>query len=246
MSGLGYTSAMPETTNSNRLQQKLVKYKPSAETIQLIRQTPIVLLVGISGAGKDSIKQRLLKTGDYHHIVSHTTRRPRENKGIVERDGVDYHFIDLSEAERMLDSGAYVEAKLYSGNVYGTSVAEIQKAHDDGKIALTDIEVQGVAEYKAISKSVHAVFVLPPSYQVWQQRLRNRSGGNIDPEDLARRLQTAKIELQEALNKNYFEFVINDELESAVTTVDGIAHEISHTKKSQATRELAQQLLTEL
>lgn len=237
---------MEESAQAAGLKQKLKQYKPSAATIALVQDTSILLLVGVSGAGKDSIKHKLLATGNYHHIVSHTTRAPRENHGIIEEDGREYHFIKLDQAERLLDQGAFVEAKMYSSNIYGTSVAEIQKAHNDHKIALTDMEVQGVAEYKAISAKVQALFVLPPSYDVWQQRLKSRYDNNIDSEDIRRRMQTAKTELNEALQKDYFRFIINDDLEQAVKVADAIAHGATAGKESEAARALAQELLAQL
>lgn len=237
---------MDDSALAAGLKQKLEQYQPSAATIELVKNTPILLLVGVSGAGKDSIKHQLLETGEYHHIVSHTTRRPRENRGVMEQDGREYHFINLSQAEKMLDEGAYVEAKLYSGNVYGTSADEIQRAHDEQKIAVTDIEVQGVAEYMAISSAVKAIFVLPPSYEVWQQRLKKRYEGDADPEDIKRRMQTAKQELHEALQKDYFRFVINDDLNQAVGTAGSIAHGAPAGKESNDARELAQALLNRL
>ncbi|HSW37762.1 MAG TPA: hypothetical protein VLG37_05360 [Candidatus Saccharimonadales bacterium] len=206
-----------------KLIQKIVSYQPSASTIALIQQTPIIFLVGISGAGKDSIKQKLLETGKYHHIVSHTTRQPRLNRGVMEEDGSEYHFIDLAEAEKMLNDGAFVEAKMYSGNLYGTSVAEIQKAKDEGKIALTDIEVQGVAAYKALAPSVKAAFILPPSYEVWQERLRKRYGGTINPADYHRRMQTATLELGQLLTTDYYKCFINNSLDKAVAEIDRFA-----------------------
>jgi guanylate kinase len=208
-----------------RLAAKLAAYQPAVKTVELVRQTPIVLLVGISGAGKDTIKHRLLGTGNYHHIVSHTTRAPRENHGIMEQDGQDYHFIDLAKAESLLDEGGFVEAKMYSGNVYGTGAAEIQAAHDEHKIAITDIEVQGVAEYKDMSAKVIAVFILPPDYEAWQKRLRARYGDKEpDPTDMEKRMHTAIRELEEALKVPYYHFVMNDDLETAVETVDKIGH----------------------
>jgi guanylate kinase len=237
---------MDDSAQAAGLKQKLEHYKPSAATIALIQDTSILLLVGVSGAGKDSIKHQLLKTGQYHHIVSHTTRQPRENHGTLEKDNIDYHFISLDEAEKLIDGGAFVEAKMYSGNIYGTSVAEIQKAHDDHKIALTDMEVQGVAEYKAVSPGVQAMFILPPSYEVWQQRLKSRYDNDIDPADIRRRMQTAKLELREALRKNYFRFVINDELDQAVEAVDAIAHGAPAGKESVAAKDLAKDLLSRL
>ncbi|HET7060253.1 MAG TPA: hypothetical protein VFH99_02990 [Candidatus Saccharimonadales bacterium] len=237
---------MEDSAQAAGLKQKLQDYKPSAATIELVQNTPILLLVGVSGAGKDSIKHQLLKTRRYHHIVSHTTRRPRENQGILEQDGREYHFINLADAEKMLDDGAFVEAKMYSGNVYGTSAAEIQRAHDEHKIALTDIEVQGVAEYETITDSVQALFVLPPSYEVWQQRLKSRYEGVIEHEDIRRRMQTAKTELHEALQKDYFRFVINDDLDRAVETADTIAHGAPPGRESETARALAQDLLAKL
>lgn len=231
-----------------KLQKLIDEYKVSAEATDIVAATRIVLLVGISGAGKDTIKHKLLKTGKYHHIVSHTTREPRENSGVLEKDGVDYHFISKARALEMLENNEFVEAKQYGNNVYGTSVAEIQKARDDGKIAITDIEVQGVAEYKAISSNVIAQFILPPNYDEWQRRLRERYGvKGIDPEDLKRRTQTAITELKEALNKNYYHFVISDDLNEAVSSANSIAHH--HDKFTNIDRSFsvwAEKLLEEL
>ncbi len=238
---------MSEPLRADELKQKLDQYKPSNDTINLIKQTPILLLVGVSGAGKNSIKQGLLATRQYHHIVSHTTRLPRENNGVPEQDGVEYHFISLTKAEKMLAKYAFVEAKTYSGNIYGTSVAEIQAAHDEKKIALTDIEVKGVAEYKAMSPDVQAVFVLPPSYAVWQQRLTKRYKDEpFDGADIERRMQTAKLELEEALKKDYFRFVINNDLDTAVRAVDAIAHGAPAGHESVVAKDLAKELLAQL
>lgn len=209
-----------ETTLHNLVQG----YKPSKQTIQLVKETPIVLLVGVSGAGKDTIKQELLNTGKYHHIVSHTTRAPRENQGVMEQNGVEYHFISKEQAVNMLKNGEFVEAKEFGGNLYGTSAAEVQWARDDGKVALTDVEVQGVAEYRAISSDVIAEFILPPDYTEWQTRLHKRYGGDgADPADIKKRMQTAVSELTEALEKPYYHFIINDNLEDAVRVADEIA-----------------------
>lgn len=207
------------------LQQLVDTYQISAEASKLVSETPVVLLVGVSGAGKDTIKHLLLKTGGYHHIVSHTTRAPRENGGVMERDGVEYYFINQKQAADMLRRGEFIEANFYSGNVYGTSVSEIQKAHDDRKIAITDLEVQGVADYKAISPTVIAEFILPPDYVEWQRRLHARySAGGADPADLAKRMRTAIVELQESLDRPYYHYVVNENLDDAVAAADSIAH----------------------
>ena len=202
----------------------LVGYKPSQQTIDLIKKTKILFLVGPTGAGKDSLKDRLLESGGYHHIVSHTTRRPRINHGILEEDGREYHFIDKTVAEEMLKNQAFVEAKVYSGNLYGTSVAEIQAAHEEGKTALTDIEVQGVAEYKEIDQNVMAAFLLPPDFATWQARLQRRYGDVVDAEDARLRMQTALDELDQLLETEYYAAFVNDDIEATFAEIQSYVH----------------------
>lgn len=229
------------------LEKKIADYQHSTETIDLVKTTPILLLVGISGAGKDTIKHRILDTGNYHHIISHTTRKPRMNHGVMEQDGVEYHFISLDHAEELLDNGGYIEAKMYSGNIYGTSVSEIKAAKQSGKIAVTDLEVQGVTEYMKMSSEVTAVFILPPSYEEWRRRVLKRyEGGEIDQIDMQRRLDTAIIELEHALATDYFHFVINKDLEETVEQVNIIVHHQETPAREQEAYELAVELLAKI
>lgn len=227
--------------------KKLDNYKIPKDIANLIRNTQVALLVGVTAAGKDTVLRRLIQKPDYHHIVSHTTRQPRENHGILEQNGIDYHFISTDTAEQMLDNKGYVEAKIFSGYIYGTSVAEIQTAHDTGKIAITDIEVQGVVEYRNVADNVIPIFLLPPDFDTWQARLKNRYGDTgIKPEDLKKRLETAKIELKEALAKPYFEYVVNENFDTTIKIVDEIAHGNFSREKNAIAHNVAQQLLKDL
>ena len=201
--------------------------------MEMVRNTHITLLVGISGAGKDTIKKRLLQNADYRDIVSHTTRAPRSNNGALEEADVDYHFIDEAQARQMLESHEFVEAKYVHGTVYGTSVAELQRSHDEQKIAVTDIDVQGVAEYKELAQSVVAIFILPPNYTTWRQRLRARYESDEAFEtEWPKRRASAIDELTHALEVPYYHFIVNDELDEAVQIADDIAHhgDIFHRK----------------
>ncbi len=229
------------------LARKLVDYKPAETSKKLIQETPILVLVGPTGAGKDSLKDKLLQTGRFHHIISHTTRPPRINHGTIEQDGREYHFIDKATAEKMLDEQAFIEAKIYSDNLYGTSVAEIQAAHDEGKIAMTDIEVQGVAEYKALDPNVMAVFLLPPDFTTWQERLQRRYGDVVDAADARLRMQTALDELEQLLTTDYYVAVINDDLDTAFSQIQTITESQDHnTPDEPAARAVATQLAQDI
>lgn len=227
----------------NSLAQKLAVYKPASTTAELVKSTPILLLVGPTGAGKDALKDKLLDTGKYHHIISHTTRPPRINHGVLEQAGREYHFITKDIAETMLDDKSMIEAKIYSGNLYGTSVDEIQKAHDEGKVAMTDIEVQGVAEYKTLDPGVMAVFLLPPDFKTWQARLRSRYGYVVDAADSRLRMQTALEEIEQLLNTDYYIAIINDDLETVFKAVESLAETKNHPPLDDSSaREVAKKL----
>jgi guanylate kinase len=168
------------------------------------------------------------------------------NNGIMELPDVDYHFIDIAAAEDMLQRQQFIEAKFVHGTVYGTSVDELQKSYDEGRIAITDVDVQGVSEYKSLSQNVIATFIIPPSYSIWRERLSQRYES---PEAFAaeweKRRNSAVEELTHALEVPYYHFIINDELSRAVTVAEEIAHrpDIFHRKDDEA-RLRARDLLT--
>jgi len=197
-------------------------YTADQQAIETVQSVPVVLLAGISGAGKDTIKKELLATGDYHKIVTTTTRQPRPG----EKDGMHYHFVSLDKVQEMLENHELIEANYYSNNVYGASVAEFQKAHDEDKIAIADIDVNGVEAFMRIApENVHPIFLVPPSYVEWYERWQSRYGDTYSEhlDDLARRKATAVDELLHVEKTPYFFIVVNDELEQAVREVGEIA-----------------------
>jgi len=207
----------------------------------------MLFIVGVFGAGKDTLTNELLKSGLYHRIVSHTTRAPRVNDDNLEQNGIDYHFVDFAVAEHMISQNSFLEAKLiHDSDIYGTSVAEIQMAHDEAKTALTDIDVQGVVEYMHISDKAKAIFLLPPSYDVWQERIIKRSGGKLPDDVFERRMNSSALELDHALKSNYFHFVINDDLEQAVADIQTIHNGKAITAHDRTGRNVALDLLEAL
>ncbi len=208
------------------IEQLATSYEPDEKAIDAVRAADIVLLVGISGAGKDTIQSHLLEKPGYHKIVTHTTRAPRANNGILEQNGREYHFVSREQMQQLLEEHQLVEVNHYSGNFYGTSVHEFEIARQLGTVAISNIDVNGVAAFRNIaSDNVRALFILPPNYQSWVSRLANRyhSQEELDQVFQARRA-TAIDELEHALSVPYYHFIINDELDRAVRVIDEIAH----------------------
>lgn len=207
------------------LQQKATQYAAGPEVGKRLDnlEYPLVALCSISGGGKDSTKKALLKDSHYHRVVSHTTRRKRVNAGQPEIDGVDYHFINKIIAHFMLDNQKLIEANWYSNNVYGISVAEVEMAAGEGRIPLADIDKNGVDKLEKLTKNITPIFLIPPSFPLWIERLLKRYEGKIDYKDLHRRLTIALAELEHLKTNDHYYVVINDELDQTVVQVDMIA-----------------------
>ena len=209
------------------IKQLAENYQPNQDVIETVKQSRIVLLAGIMAAGKDTIIERLLDGQDYHRIVSHTTRPPRTNNGLAEQNDIDYHFVSIDGMAQLLADNKMIEVNKFGSNYYGTSVAEIAEANRGHKIAITDIDVHGVDSfYKIAPSSITAIFIIPPSYKIWLDRLGKRYQSKES--ELAsvwqERRQVAIDELEYVLqNPNYY-FVVNDDLDEAVVQVDKIAH----------------------
>ena len=223
------------------------KYRTPKEAVQVVKNTKIALLVGISGAGKDTIKKGMLARPGFGEIISHTTRAPRENSGVMEKNGVDYHFITLETARQMLEREDFIEAKLVHGTVYGTATDDVLSAGHEG-VAITDLDVQGVAEYREISDEVVAIFVIPPSYDEWLKRLKRRYTTEEEfMREWPKRRESAISELRHALEVPYYHCVINDDIDRAVEVAAEIAQRDDvFTRKDDEARIIARDLLQQI
>lgn len=206
------------------IEARIDNYTPNQAGIELLGNTEVVLLVGITGAGKNTVLGEMLKTGEFHDLITTITREPRYNNGILEQDGVDYHFIDNETALDLMEKGEYVEVSLVHGRIYGVTSGEIARAHNEGKIAIADVDVQGVAKYKKLSDTVTAIFLVPPSYQEWKNRVRQRyPDEDAFLADWPNRRRSSVYELERALSTPQYHFVINDDLSLAVEACTKIA-----------------------
>ncbi len=215
------------------LENLIESYKPSKMATELVKKTKILLLVGPSGAGKDSIKNQLLKSDQFYHIVSHTTRKPRINLGVEEKNGDDYFFISNAQAEKMIKNNEFIEVKMYSGNIYGTSIQQIKQAYDNNKIAITTLEVQGVNEYKKIDPAVMAYFIVPPTFDIWIDRLVRRYNGKIDEADKLKRIKTARVELNDLITTKHYIAIVNTEINHTVKKIKQMLSQQKYDKKSE-------------
>jgi guanylate kinase len=222
------------------LEEKINQYKPSSETIQKVNQLTLVIVASVVAGGKNTVTAEMIRRGGYRQIITNTTRAPRANEGVMETDGVEYHFMDLEKAEQLIDDRAFVEVKYVHGNVYGSTIAELEQITRDGDIAIGDVDVQGVTEYLAIKPDTHAIFLLPPSVDTWLARLTKRYG-NLDDhaDDLATRFQSAISEITHVMSDKRFIMVVNDDLGTTVDRiheiVSGETHETSEYAEAVAT-----------
>lgn len=165
-----------------------------------------------SGTGKTTVCRRLLERDPRLALsVSHTTRPPRPG----EVGGRDYHFVSHRAFRELVERGAFVEFAEYGGNLYGTSDAELERILERGKDALLEIEVQGAAQIRDRRPDARLIFLLPPSVEVLEARLRGR--GTDDEEAIQKRLALARRELAAAPNFDYA--VVNDDLDRTVETL---------------------------
>lgn len=178
----------------------------------------IVVLTAPSGAGKTTIAKRVMETiPELRFSVSATTRARRSH----ERDGIDYHFIDLDRFQRYIDEGEMLEfEEVYPGRLYGTLRTEVESKAQDGSVLL-DIDVRGAERIKDLyGDDALVIFVRPPSEDELERRLRNRA---TEDEDTIRvRLDRAKSELRFAASDRCDVVVENDDLERAVEETLGV------------------------
>lgn len=175
---------------------------------------PVFIISAPSGSGKSTLVGRLMaEIPGLTFSVSYTTRKPRGK----EVDGEAYHFIDRADFERRLEAHEFLEYAEVFGNYYGTHVSELTKAQNQGKDLVLDIDVQGAAQLKSRIDAV-SIFVLAPSREMLEQRLRMRSQDS--EETIQRRLHDAIAEI-----RNYQEYdyvIVNDNLEEATETLKSI------------------------
>ena len=167
------------------------------------------IIAAPSGGGKTTLCREVRKRfSDMRYSVSYTTRKLRDG----EQEGVDYHFIGKNDFENGIAAGKWAEWALVHGNYYGTSKDFLDKGLADGRDILLDIDVQGTRQILEHYTNSVAIFILPPSLEVLQQRLKAR--GTDSAESIAVRLKNAEKEMSQ--QDLYHHLIVNDQLSKAV------------------------------
>lgn len=171
----------------------------------------VILFSAPSGCGKTTIIKQLLQHFDcFEFSISATSRKPREG----EQNGRDYYFLSLEEFEQRVQHNEFLEwEEVYQGTRYGTLKSEVDRIWDNGHIILFDVDVNGGMNIKKyFGPQALSIFVMPPSIEVLEQRLRTR--GTESEESIQKRLGRSAQELNES--KNFDITIVNNELEKAV------------------------------
>lgn len=175
----------------------------------------LFVVSGASGTGKTTLLRRLFAAvPGLEFSVSATTRPPRPG----ERDGVDYHFVDVPTFQGMRDAGELLEHAEVYGRYYGTPRGPVDAALAEGRSIVLDIDVQGAAQVRQRHPEAVLVFILPPSLDALRGRLQAR--GSDAPEVIARRVAEAEIQLWECGWYDYL--VMNDHLEAAAAQLEAV------------------------
>lgn len=236
----------PQLIHRADFEAVLSDYRISQAGKDLLAAIDLVLLVAPTSVGKNTIIDQLAKTDSYKSIVSDTTRPPREENGELEQHGVRYFFRTEEEILSDLQAGMFLEASLiHNQQVSGISLRELKVASDQSRIAINEVEVIGADKIVAAKPDAHAIFLLPPSFDEWLRRLQHR--GTMTEQEIRNRMESMRFELEFALPKNYYHFVVNDDLSEAIAMIRSIVEDSAQAETAEAkARAIAEQLLKQV
>jgi guanylate kinase len=168
-----------------------------------------------SGAGKTSLVNALVqRVTSLQLSVSHTTRPMRPG----EENGRDYHFVSMSQFQSMLADNAFLEHAQVFDNYYGTSQAWVEETLAGGQSVILEIDWQGAAQIRRLIPHSVAIFILPPSREVLEQRLTQR--GQDQPEVIAKRMSAAIDEMSHYVESDYL--IVNDVFGNALDELESV------------------------
>jgi guanylate kinase len=173
----------------------------------------LIVLTGPSGVGKGTLMQALLKRHpELYYSVSVTTRSPRPG----EINGENYYFISRTKFEQLVAQGEFLEWAEFALNYYGTPRETVRNQIQSGKLVVLEIELEGARQIRTSFPSALSIFILPPSLNELESRIRGRAQDS--EEAIARRLRRAQEEIQAA--DEFDVQIVNDDLETALKAIE--------------------------
>jgi guanylate kinase len=190
-------------------------------SISLKRKGTLFVLVAPSGGGKSTVLKALLKKMDsLSYSISVTSRPPRPN----EENGRDYHFVSLEAFLKMIERKEFYEWAQVHGNFYGTRKDTVEGLLSEGLDVAMDLDVQGACSIKGMKPESVTIFLLPPSTEILEKRLRDRD--TDDDDVIALRLHNATNEIARCKLFDYL--VVNDDLERVIEEIESIVRAERH------------------
>jgi guanylate kinase len=222
----------------------LENYHLSEHAQEILKTIKLVVLTAPTASGRNTIINELLRTNAYNFIVSDTTRKPRENNGVLEQNGREYFF--RTEAEMLADikAGDFLEAEvIHEQQVSGISIRELEKSSQEHRAAITDMDIGGALNLLDLKPDTIAVLVLPTNFEVWHERIFSR--GDMTDSEYGRRLKTAARILKSGIKESSeLKIVINDDLTDASEEIHELVQDGKFSDEQQASGvALARQLL---
>ena len=179
----------------------------------------LFVISGSSGVGKGTvIKKFLEKHPEIRLSISCTTRNPREG----EKNGVNYFFLTREEFDKCIKDNEFLEWAEFSGNMYGTKKAYVEKCLTSGENLILEIDTKGALNVKSIMPEAVLIFIKPPSFEELEARLRGRH--TETEEAIQKRLESTKLELENS--KNFDFHVVNDSIDNAVNELEKIIYQV--------------------
>jgi guanylate kinase len=202
----------------HQLLDSVRNYETPGPSIELLNQSPPLIIAGMSSTGKNAIAKKIIEQSNYRRVVTHTTRGPRPG----EVSGRDYWFVSEEEFLNLIKDQIFIETQqVHQESFYGTSIEAYKAVIASGYQPLLVVDVYGEAKMIKNVENLRPFFILPPSFEVWMERWEKR--GFMSHPEKSRRLHTAKDELQIAINDERFILVVNYEVPQAAKTIlDGI------------------------
>ena len=176
----------------------------------------LFVISGCSGVGKGTVLKEFMakNSKDFMLSVSCTTRNPREG----EEHGVNYFFLEPDEFKTCVKNDEFLEWAEFSGNMYGTKKDYVEKCLNQGDNLILEIDTKGALNVKSLKNDAVLIFILPPSFEELEARLRGRH--TETEEAIQKRLESTKLEME---NSKKFDYqVVNDSIENAVAALEKI------------------------